>query len=88
MVVVEVRQGTLGVDGRGWGPTENTVIEGRGWAGGESNNPHLAGGEKELKPPTTGNVGFDTGLFGVKARYTIRVGFWNPTSLAKNKHHI
>ena len=25
MVVVEVRQGTLGVDGRGWGPTENTV---------------------------------------------------------------
>ena len=25
MVVVEVRQGTLGVDGRGWGPAENTV---------------------------------------------------------------
>ena len=23
--MVEVRQGTLGVDGRGWGPTENTV---------------------------------------------------------------
>ena len=22
MVVVEVRQGTLGVDGRGWGPAE------------------------------------------------------------------
>ena len=28
MVVVEVRQGTLGVDGRGWGPTENTVRRG------------------------------------------------------------
>ena len=25
MVVVEVRQGTLGVDGRGWGPAANTV---------------------------------------------------------------
>ena len=24
MVVVEVRQGTLGVDGRGWGPAGNT----------------------------------------------------------------
>ena len=29
MVVVEVRQGTLGVDGRGWGPAGNT---GRGWS--------------------------------------------------------
>ena len=28
MVVLEVRQGTLGVDGRGWGPTENTVDRG------------------------------------------------------------
>ena len=28
MVVVEVRQGTLSVDGRGWGPTENTVDRG------------------------------------------------------------
>ena len=28
MVVVEVRQGTLGVDGRGWGPAENTVDRG------------------------------------------------------------
>ena len=28
MVVVEVRQGTLGVDGRGWGPTENAVDRG------------------------------------------------------------
>ena len=28
MVVVEVRQGTLGGDGRGWGPTENTVRRG------------------------------------------------------------
>ena len=28
MVVVEVRQGTLGVDGRGWGPAENTVRRG------------------------------------------------------------
>ena len=29
MVVVEVRQGTLGVDARGWGPAENT---GHGWS--------------------------------------------------------
>ena len=28
MVVVEVRQGTLGVDVRGWGPAENTVDRG------------------------------------------------------------
>jgi len=28
MVVVEVRQGALGVDGRGWGPTETTVRRG------------------------------------------------------------
>ena len=28
MVVVEVRRGTLGVDGRGWGPAENTVDRG------------------------------------------------------------
>ena len=28
MVVVEVRQGTLSMDGRGWGPTENTVRRG------------------------------------------------------------
>ena len=28
MVVVEVRQGTLGVSGRGWGPAENTVDRG------------------------------------------------------------
>ena len=28
MVVVEVRQGTLGVDGRGWGPAENTLNRG------------------------------------------------------------
>ena len=28
MVVVEVRQGTLGVDGPGWGPAENTVDRG------------------------------------------------------------
>ena len=28
MVVVEVRQGTLGGDDRGWGPTENTVDRG------------------------------------------------------------
>ena len=28
MVVVEVQQGTLGVDGRGWGPAGNTVDRG------------------------------------------------------------
>ena len=60
MVVVEVRQGTLGVDGRGWGPTENSASrvaveqEEEERRGGEeqatdikSNNPHLAGGEKQ-----------------------------------------
>ena len=31
MVVVEVRQGTLGVDARGWGPAGNTGSDGRGW---------------------------------------------------------
>ena len=66
MVVIEVRQGTLGVDGRGWGPTENTVDRGsqldeeddeeerrRGeeeqGTDIKSNNPHLAGGEKDIK---------------------------------------
>ena len=28
ILAVEVRQGTLGVDGRGWGPAENTVDRG------------------------------------------------------------
>ena len=28
MLAVEVRQGTLGVDARGWGPAENTVDRG------------------------------------------------------------
>ena len=31
MVVVEVRQGTLGGDTRGWGPAGNTGGDGRGW---------------------------------------------------------
>ena len=81
MVVVEVRQGTLGVDGRGWGPAENTVNRGSQLSKDDeddeddeedeeeeerrtrqeeaeeeeeeatdikSNNPHLAGGEKQL----------------------------------------
>ena len=87
MVVVEVRQGTLGVDGRGWGPAENTVDRGSQLSKEDeddeddeeeeerrtrqeeaedeeeeekeeeekeeeatdikSNNPHLAGGEKQ-----------------------------------------
>ena len=84
MVVVEVRQGTLGVDGRGWGPAENTVDRGSQLSKDDeddeedeeeeerrtrqeeaeeeeekeeeekeeatdikSNNPHLAGGEKD-----------------------------------------
>ena len=86
MVVVEVRQGTLGVDGRGWGPAENTVDRGSQLSKDDeddeedeeeeerrtrqeeaeeeekeeekeeedeeatdikSNNPHLAGGEKQ-----------------------------------------
>ena len=90
MVVVEVRQGTLGVDGRGWGPAGNTVRRGS-WLRSDrehcasrvaveqedeedeedeeeeekeededeeedeeeatdikSNNPHLAGGEKNM----------------------------------------
>ena len=37
MVVVEVRQGTLGVDGRGWGPAGNT---GRGWSWLRSGSEH------------------------------------------------
>ena len=37
MVVVEVRQGTLGVDGRGWGPAGNT---GRGWSWLRSGREH------------------------------------------------
>ena len=39
MVVVEVRQGTLGVDGRGWGPAGNT---GRGWSWLRSGREHWA----------------------------------------------
>ena len=49
MVVVEVRQGTLGVDGRGWGPEKAEEAEGGGRRPKstdiKSNNPHLAGGE-------------------------------------------
>ena len=82
--MVEVRQGTLGVDGRGWGPAENTVDRGSQLDEDDeddeddkedeeeeerrtrqeeaeeeeqeeeeeatdikSNNPHLAGGEKQ-----------------------------------------
>ena len=37
MVVVEVRQGTLGRDGRGWGPAGNT---GRGWSWLRSGSEH------------------------------------------------
>ena len=80
MVVVEVRQGTLSMDGRGWGPTENTVDRGSQLdeedeeeerrtrqeeaeeeeekeeekeeeeevTAIKSNNPHLAGGEKNI----------------------------------------
>ena len=40
MVVVEVRQGTLGGDGRGWGPAGNT---GRGWSWLRSGREHWAG---------------------------------------------
>ena len=39
MVVVEVRQGTLGVDGRGCGPAENT---GCGWSWLRSGREHWA----------------------------------------------
>ena len=39
MVAVEVRQGTLGVDGRGWGPAGNT---GRGWSRLRSGREHWA----------------------------------------------
>ena len=39
MVVVEVRQGTLGGDGRGWGPAGNT---GRGWSWLRSDREHCA----------------------------------------------
>ena len=36
MVVVEVRQGTLGVDGHGWGPAGHTDVDGRGWGPAEN----------------------------------------------------
>ena len=39
MVAVEVRQGTLGVDGRGWGPAGNTW---RGFSRLRSGREHLA----------------------------------------------
>ena len=39
MVVVEVRQGTLGGDGRGWGPAGNT---GHGWSWLRSDREHCA----------------------------------------------
>ena len=52
MVGVEVRQETLGVDGRGCEPEQDEEEEGgrKEKEGGEatnikSNNPHLAGGE-------------------------------------------
>ena len=37
--LAEVRQRTLGVDGRGWGPAANT---GRGWSRLRSSSEHLA----------------------------------------------
>ena len=40
ILAVEVRQGTLGVDGRGWGPAGNT---GRGWSWLRSGREHWAG---------------------------------------------
>ena len=40
ILTVEVRQGTLGVDGRGWGPAGNT---GRGWSWLRSGREHWAG---------------------------------------------
>ena len=39
MVAVDVRQGTLGVDGRGGGPAGNTW---RGWSRLRSGREHLA----------------------------------------------
>ena len=39
ILAVEVRQGTLGVDGRGWGPAGNT---GRGYSRLRSGREHLA----------------------------------------------
>ena len=35
----EVRQGTLGVDGHGWGPAGHTDVDGRGW-GPAGNTEH------------------------------------------------
>ena len=40
ILAVEVRQGTLGVDGRGWGPGGNT---GRGWSWLRSGRAHWRG---------------------------------------------
>ena len=54
MVVVEVRQGTLGVDGRGWGPAGNT---GRGWSWLRSGREHVGRyGTKNVQKKVRKNV--------------------------------
>ena len=47
MVVVEVRQGTLGVDGRGWGPAGHTDMDRSGAGGGRGGRGGRRGGGGE-----------------------------------------
>ena len=61
MVVVEVRQRPLCVEGRGWaggGGEETRRGEEEQATDIKSNNPHLAGGEKTWREPTWTEVEF------------------------------
>ena len=50
MVVVEVRQGILGVDGCGWGPAKNTVNRGSHLSKNDENDKNDEEDEKERRP--------------------------------------
>ena len=49
MVVVEVRQGTLSMDGRGWGPAENTVDRGSQLDEEDEDEAGVGSGRQERK---------------------------------------
>ena len=49
ILAVEVRQGTLGVDGRGEDEEAEEKEKEKEATNIKSNNPHLAGGESELR---------------------------------------
>ena len=70
---VEVRQGTLGVDGRGWGPAGNT---GRGWSRLRSGREHCARLAHSTPRPAVGWSFF--GLIGEKTVCTVAFPIMNP----------